>query len=136
MTTPGVEVESTADTPVRSAHPPMLVRVTLSELHSLRSMMPLPLPPVTAADLTEGQSVWLNASPRPAIFESAFRNELFGRDAMPGSGVPASPCFVRLVGVNKTARAEVAVMNSARVKLRFMGASFSLVPVSYGGPNR
>src|SRR5882724_7967820 len=45
ITTPGVDVESTADTPVMLV--PLLIIVTLSELHSLRSMTPFPLPPET-----------------------------------------------------------------------------------------
>jgi hypothetical protein len=51
MTTPGVLVESTAVTPVNAAQP-VLVRVTFSELQSVRSMMPLPV--VTVDELTEG----------------------------------------------------------------------------------
>jgi hypothetical protein len=53
MTTPGVEVESTPDTLAMLVEP-MLTIATFSELHSLRSMMPFPLPAEIVVELTEG----------------------------------------------------------------------------------
>jgi hypothetical protein len=53
MTTPGVEVESTPDTLFMLVEP-MLTIATFSELHSLRSMMPFPLPAEIVVELTEG----------------------------------------------------------------------------------
>jgi hypothetical protein len=69
MTTPGVDVESTADTPVRVSEPILRI-VTFSELHSLRSMTPFPLPPEIAVELTEGLAALGVAGPSlvPAVF--------------------------------------------------------------------
>src|SRR5438876_757277 len=100
MTTPGVVVESTADTPVRSAQP-MLASVTLSELHSLRSMMPLPLPPETAVALTEGLGTQLGVgeSTGPAVFGSRVEDKVpFSWEACSDSGAFASRRFDRLAG--------------------------------------
>src|ERR1041385_1782781 len=103
MTTPGVVVESTADTPVRSPQP-VLASVTLSELHSLRSMMPLLLPPETAVELAERQPGVGDAS-GPAVFSSAVEDkDSFAWEACSDSGAFASPRFVRLAGTNTTIR--------------------------------
>src|ERR1043166_6830065 len=100
MTTPAVVVESTADTPVSAAQS-MLVRVTLSELHSLRSMTPFPLPPETAVELTETQ-LGVGESIGPAVFSSPVEDkDSFAWEACSDSGTFASPRFVRFVGTNK-----------------------------------
>ena len=49
MVTPGVELESTAETFAPVRHPSFLI-VTFRLLHSFRSMMPFPFPPDTALD--------------------------------------------------------------------------------------
>ena len=85
MTTPGVVVESTADTPVMLE--PLLTRVTLNELHSLRSMTPFPLPPETAVELTDGLGALgvLGPSLVPTVFCAVFwsRFEVVHRIPMP-----------------------------------------------------
>src|SRR5437773_4010311 len=115
MTTPGVVVESTADTPVRSAHP-VLASVTFSELHSLRSMMLLPLPPETSVELTVGLGVQpgVGDSSGPAVFGSPVDKDSFAWEACSDWGVFASPRLVRLDGMNKPTRVMIAVRRSAR----------------------
>src|SRR5437667_2439346 len=121
MTTPGVVVESTADTLFSGPQLP-LVRVTFSELHSLRSMIPLPLPPETAVELTERQP-GVGDAIGSAVFGSAVEDkDSFAWEASSDSGAFASPRFDRLAGTNKPTRAMIAVRSSVRGILRFMGA--------------
>src|SRR6266581_5754397 len=127
MTTPAVVVESTADTLVRSPQL-MLARVTFSELHSLRSMMPLPLPPETAVELTERQLGAADSIGSKGFGCPCRDKDPFPQEACFDSGAFASPRFVRLAGTNKTTRAMIAVTSSARLMLRFMRAIFSLTP--------
>src|ERR1043166_7378929 len=108
MTTPGVVVESTADTLFRGPQL-ALARVTLSELHSLRSMMALPLPPETADELTERQ-LGVGVANGPAVFSSLVEDkDSFPVEACSDGGAFASPRFVKLAGTNKTIRAMIAV---------------------------
>jgi hypothetical protein len=97
MTTPGVLVESTAVTPVNAAQP-VLVRVTFSELQSVRSMMPLPV--VTVDELTEGlgRQLWVENSLAPKGLASR-RMDTNPFAAERSDSFPlASPCFDRLAG--------------------------------------
>src|SRR5438034_9813851 len=130
MTTPGVVVESTTDTLFSGPQLP-LARVTFSELHSLRSMMPLLLPPETAVELTERQP-GVGDSSGPAVFSSPLEDkDSFAWEACPDSGAFASPRLVRLAGANKPISAMIAVRSRATAMLRFMRAILLLIPCPF-----